>query len=273
MGRFDDILIVSDVDDTFLAKGGALPPNNIDSIKYFLSEGGKFTFATGRVHQALLVSIPAAKEIVNAPGIMTNGAYIYDFENNEMLQRKFLNPDDARKVAEFVFDYNDEVGIRYSSISGTSYCRFPPDYLGDYEKRVYKDSPLLPKEQWHFADCYKIVVRGKSEELDDLRSAIELRFGDLFELVKSGEDFLEIQKKGCTKGAAIDGLREYYQQKGVKVKIYACGDYENDLSMLKKADVAVCPSNACKAVKDICDMVLCHCNEGLIAYLINQING
>ena len=271
MGKFDDVLIISDIDGTFLAEDNGIPEKNISSLAYFLSEGGKFAFATGRVHQSLLSSIPMVNDIVNSPCIMANGGYLYDFKSEKMLNEKFMNPNDAQMVAEYIYDNSQEVGIRYSSVNGTSYCRFPPNYLGTYETTAYKDSPILDKKDWDFTDCYKIVVRGKCEILDKLRSGVKENFCGQFEPVKSGDTFFEIQSKDCTKGMAIATLREFFDKQGTKVKIYACGDYENDISMLQAADVAVCPSNASQAVKKISRWLLCSCNQGLIADLINKI--
>ncbi|MBQ1272136.1 MAG: HAD hydrolase family protein, partial [Clostridia bacterium] len=47
MGRFDGILICSDVDGT-LAEGKNIPEKNLEALRYFQSEGGLFTLATGR---------------------------------------------------------------------------------------------------------------------------------------------------------------------------------------------------------------------------------
>ena len=267
MGKFDNILIVSDIDDTFLGKGGVLVQKNIDALKYFLSEGGKFTFATGRVHGSLLNSIPIASEIMSAPGIMANGGYIYDFESSTVLNCKFMPEESTRKATEFAYDYNDEFGIRYSSPDGTVYCRLLPSYLG-VKEFSYRDALVLPRDEWSFKDCCKVVVRGRCGVLDELRRALEDRFGDILEIVKSGDTFLEMLPKECTKGSAIEGLRMYYHEQGTEVKVYCCGDYENDISMLKEADVAVCPSNATDEVKAVADLVLCSCSDGLIANLI-----
>ena len=270
MGKFENILIVSDIDGTFLGTGGVIVEKNIEALGYFLSEGGKFTFSTGRVHQSLLNTIPIADKIVSAPGIMSNGGYLYDFVFDEVLNAKTMDETLARKLVEYIYDYNDELCIRCSSPYETFYCRGLPIYHAHSEKS-YSGSKLLTRDEWNFKDCCKFVIRGRCEALDELRAALEEKFGDELEIMKSGETFLEVLPFGCSKGSAIGGLREYYRGHGVDVKVYACGDYENDISMLKVADVAVCPSNASDEVKAISDMILCHCSEGLIANLIEII--
>jgi hydroxymethylpyrimidine pyrophosphatase-like HAD family hydrolase len=116
------------------------------------------------------------------------------------------------------------------------------------------------------------VIRDDPAKLDDLRKLIKLRFdGSNIEMVKSESDFLEIQAKGCNKGRGIEILRSNYLNSDKKIIFYACGDYENDIPMMKVADVAACPSNASDEVKAVADIVLCECDDGAIAKLIEKL--
>jgi len=58
MGKFDKVIIVSDIDGTFLGKNGRIVPENIEAIEYFKREGGSFTVATGREHFLVPPSLP-----------------------------------------------------------------------------------------------------------------------------------------------------------------------------------------------------------------------
>ena len=54
--------------------------------------------------------------------------------------------------------------------------------------------------------------------------------------------------------------------------IIAVGDYNNDIEMLKAADMAFCPSNAVNEVRNVCDVVLDNsCDEDAIAAVIDYI--
>ena len=53
--------------------------------------------------------------------------------------------------------------------------------------------------------------------------------------------------------------------------MYAAGDYENDLAMLRMANVPCCPSNAIDKVKEICKLQVCKCDDGAIADIIENI--
>jgi len=69
MGKFDGIIIVSDIDGTFLGRNGRLVPENLRAIEYFQKEGGSFTVATGREHFLVPPSIPDLDRICNIPMI------------------------------------------------------------------------------------------------------------------------------------------------------------------------------------------------------------
>ena len=49
MGKFDNILICTDLDGTLFRNDKSISQRNVDAIEYFKSEGGYFTFITGRM--------------------------------------------------------------------------------------------------------------------------------------------------------------------------------------------------------------------------------
>ena len=50
------------------------------------------------------------------------------------------------------------------------------------------------------------------------------------------------------------------------------GDFDNDLEMIREADLGACPSNAEESVKKAADIVLTHsCEDGAVAELIDII--
>ena len=148
-----------------------------------------------------------------------------------------------------------------------------PEVDHDLERVAPAKVFTLPEDEWiSIADWYKVVVRGPVERTDEFRAAAEAKWPGRFETSKSGKAYLEFQAPDTTKATMLPALREYVEKKvGKPVKIYACGDYENDLTMLAAADVAVCPTNALDSVKAVSDLCLCHHTEGLIASLIELI--
>lgn len=270
MGKFNNVFIVSDIDHTFLADDRSVPQKNLDALSYFKSEGGQFTFATGRSHHSLLQAFPNAAELLNAPAILGNGSYLYDYIDNKLIYPMYLEKEIALKVAGFILNTCPDTGMRILTSDTTLYTLINSYISYEMSSAWYQNiSKFQSPEEWTGEKWCKIVIRDDPDKLDKLRALMETEFAEEnIEICKSEADFLEIQSKGCNKGRGIEMLRESCLKQGKKIKIYACGDYENDLAMLKVADVAVCPSNASEEVKKISDLCLCSCNDGLIANLI-----
>ena len=98
MGKFDSVLLASDFDNTLIYTQGTLragkptPPlleNNRKALEYFIAEGGHFAIATGR---ALAMFQPLAAMVpMNSPGIVCNGAALYDFEEKKYLATRTMH--------------------------------------------------------------------------------------------------------------------------------------------------------------------------------------
>ena len=81
MGKFDGMLICTDLDGTLYNDDKIISDENLNAIEYFKSEGGLFTFITGRHH---IVSRDVYEEIKpNAPIGCLNGGGLYDYEKEK----------------------------------------------------------------------------------------------------------------------------------------------------------------------------------------------
>ena len=57
----------------------------------------------------------------------------------------------------------------------------------------------------------------------------------------------------------------------IKIKIYACGDYENDISMIRTADIGVAMENGIESVKNVADVTAPDNNSDAIAWIIDNL--
>ncbi len=271
MGIFENVLIVSDIDGTFLGSDKKPVERNITAIRSFIREGGRFTFATGRVHGTLLRSIPMAPEIVNAPAIVANGSYLYDIAAESVIAADYLDASRVIGAISLARNQYPEIGIRVSTSKGFLAFRVNGFIRKDLNSCVdsIKEADL---ERFSSDGWYKVVFRGESDLLDVFRAEIEVRWPGQFNIVKSEPTFLELQNYGCSKASMLAQLRAYCSAKDGKAPtVYAVGDYENDYEMLLAADVAVCPTNAMPMVREIADLSPASNDEGVIGALIEEI--
>lgn len=110
MGRFDGVLLASDFDNTLiytedaLLRGEPIPPlpeRNRQALTYFMAEGGRFAISTGRALAAFEKYAPLVP--MNAPGVICNGAALYDFTKQEYLFSALLD-ENARQRGQLVLD-------------------------------------------------------------------------------------------------------------------------------------------------------------------------
>lgn len=271
--KFKGILIVSDIDGTFLGNGSRVVPENIEAIERFKAQGGLFTIASGRMYLNVKTVVPEPAKLLNAPAIMANGTCLYDFSAEEIIDYAPLDKDLTARALAWVRENFPTVGIRVSTLTGfvtDSLTGFIKKDLAPYPNtvRVITDGVWCPRDEvW-----LKIVFRDEAQVLEDVRAGLEKRFPGAFEYGKSAMRYLEIQMSGCNKASMLVKLRKLAEDKlGRKVTVCACGDYENDLAMLGAADISACPENAIDKVKNIADLCLCHCDNGFIAALIDRL--
>lgn len=277
MPDFSNILIVTDLDGTFFGKHGSPIERNLKAVEYLKANGGHFTIATGRTNLNLKHKWRDAADLVNAPVVGCNGAMLCDLRTDEMIAGRLMNREHVLELIDLMLKEYPDLGSRISLEEG--FLSSPiqrercPEVDGDLNKVFPAKVFTLPEEEWiSLEDWYKVVVRGPVDKLDEFRLLVEKTWPERYTTSKSGAAYLEFQAPDTTKATMLPYLREYVEKKvGKPVKIYACGDYENDLTMLKAADVAVCPSNALACVKAVSDLCLCHHTEGLTAELIEFI--
>ena len=83
MGKFDGLLLASDFDDTLYGLDLRIPERNLEAIRYFTGEGGRFAVATGRAYRTIA---PNAQLVpMKAPAVLSNGAARYDFEEGRLI--------------------------------------------------------------------------------------------------------------------------------------------------------------------------------------------
>lgn len=270
MTNFSNFLIASDLDGTLFSSKGAPVQRNLDAIARFRAGGGLFTLATGRVELNIHGCIPEPKALLNAPGIMCNGAYLYDFTANVALDEEFMEEQVARDLITFAKCRFPDAAMRVGApnevrVEGLD-CPYTARDVASYRAECVR---IAPADTWRTDDWHKIVFRADAERIEQIRPLIEQRFGDRLSIVQSFSTIIELQMKKTTKASGIEKLRRYLGDDSRTV--ITCGDYENDIPMHRVADISVAPANAHPDVKALCDHVFCSNDEGVIADVIEAI--
>lgn len=266
MGKFDGILLCTDLDATLLNDEHKVSLENIKAIEYFKSQGGLFTFATGRVPSGARLMLEFVKP--NAPIVTFNGAGIFDFQKNKLLWGIYLD-DRAKKLIDYVKNHISDMGLVVCTDEKV-YFPFVNQWVDDYHK--LENFPLDTTPYGEISDKWKkALFVADSKDIPMIRKiCAESGLGDNFDFVQSTANYYEILPKGATKG---EGLKRLAEILGIdRCRIIACGDNENDISMVEYAGVGVAVGNAIDAVKDVADVVTVANNEHAISKVIDDLD-
>lgn len=268
MSDFSRYIIATDLDGTFFGPNGTRVERNMEAVRRFQAAGGLFTVATGRVHINIRNIIGEPAELLNAPAVMCNGAYLYDFQEKRTYAPQLMAAEDAAEILSFAQTRFPHIDFRVSTTDALLIARTDGFVSRDLHWYDAGTVQLIADGNWHLDDWYKIVFRDTPEHLSELRMSLKHVYGDRFSMTASGKEMLEVQSAGCNKA---EGLARLHAHCGHDRILIACGDFENDIEMLKVADIAICPENAMDAVKAICHRTLCHCKDGLMGDIVDLL--
>jgi len=278
MGKFTGKLLLSDYDNTFhytesaLTSGGGetatpVPPRNLEAVRRWTANGGRFTIATGRSLGAIRKQ--AEGITINAPIIVDNGGGIYDLAAERYIIRRLL-PEcalaDLNKVESAFPGTSMELYLTDNRIQALH----PTARNAQHAKLTgigYTEIKELNPETVS-TPLAKVLFIAEMSRLIELRSFMAAdHWEDRYEMIFSSDHLMELTAKGADKGGMA---RELKLLTGSETLI-CIGDHANDLPMLAAADRAFAPANAIEAVRASGATVVCHCQEGAVAEVIDRL--
>ena len=252
--KYDGILLCSDFDGT-LAVEATISEENIDAIKMFQTNGGKFTLATGR--SPAFVANKFSDISFNAPLISLNGAAIYDLKADKMLSMACLDDPSAFVIDIFTNEKCYQVNIFNKDFSEHFIKKSEPDCVERLAKCLVADYIL--KIVFIFEDTDTPVV---------LANKFRPLYSDKFYFARSWGYSLEVNSTNGTKGAALQKIKSLLPDVTTTVGV---GDFDNDLSLVECADIGYAVANASDEVKSVANRITVSCKEHAIAKIIYEL--
>lgn len=259
MAIFDGVLLCTDLDGTFLHNARA-SEENCRAVRFFQENGGKFTVATGRSH-AFVHSFE--NYTPNAPLIVSNGTMILD-----NLTRR---PLDICEMPAYTCDILDEL---YEEGLLNDVFLYDLDNGGTEVTDHRYWNPSLGTAPGKFFSktarpWLKMLLQAKNPaDSIALMELIRTRYPGMFETSRSYEIGMELHAPGSGKGPCAEKLRKLLG--GIDLLVGA-GDYENDISLIKSADIGYAVANAQPDVLAAADRITVDCQEHAIAQIIEDI--
>ncbi len=262
-------LVIFDVDGTLVNDDGELGERTKQKIKDLKKIGVLFSFASGRLHSAL---IPLAEELkIHSPLISLDGSVIKSTAGRHFVYRSFLKQKHVEKAIEFSEKYLVNIALCHTeAIYYTEQNSVIPklmDKFGATYKEVNTYDNLTSK-------TLEIVFAGDNRRtVEFIRDKLSFPFsiGISLSFFKSqtheGIHYLEVRRSGSSKGKALRRLLKYLKIKEEKTAVV--GDWYNDISLFETRAIKVAPKNAILELKKNADYILNKSNneEAVVDFL------
>ncbi len=248
-------LLFTDLDETLLCSDKSISEGNLKAIREMVKEGHKFVLATGR-------PLKSALQIATRYGFDKNGYYIssynggliYDCERGENLLTHAISIKDVR----FLLTKAHEAGLHshtYDSEHVVSLYDTPE--LNRYIKGISMPKLVINDLASHFEKnppikAIVISYEGK-DRLEAFQKSVRSYTDGRLSHTFSNPNFLEYADIRSSKGLSLSFLAD---QLGIRIEdTIACGDEENDRSMIEAAGIGVVMKNGTEVMKKYADYV------------------
>lgn len=277
MGKFTGVLLASDFDNTLihtepaLRTGAPIPPlsvRNREALEYFMAEGGRFAVATGRALAAFMRYADVVP--MNAPGIVCNGAALYDFAQEAYLETAMLEGE-IRERGQAVLDRFPDAAVEAYHVENVIHAVRPNEITRNHEHLTKVAVTEIPSLLDAPLPLGKLLFEAEHGTLEQVLLFLEEQgWREDYELIFSMPALLEMTAKGANKGAMVRRLAE---RLGISMEhVYCVGDEANDLPMLKAAAEGFAPANCNAVVRESGVTLVAHCADDALAEVISILD-
>ena len=138
------------------------------------------------------------------------------------------------------------------------------------EGRINHSTIIHQPDFWTRTDnvVNKCLIVGEREKVAALEAKLRATMSHRMDVYCSMPEFLECVPKGIDKGDSLSQLAQHLHI--AREAVMACGDGENDLSMIRYAGLGIAMANAVDSVKAAADFVTLSNDEDGVAYVVER---
>lgn len=258
-------MLVLDIDDTLMTSENTISDATYQALMKAQEQGKKVVLASGRPTPSMIETAKQLKlDHFDSYIISFNGAAITSMANGQELFSQRLETDAQDDIVQYiqakgltVLTYLDDYVVMDKS---NDYSHIESQLTGipdRYDPEAIANLSQLAKARMKF------IGVGDPDLVAAADAELEGRFGELTYATTSKPYFLEFVHHQVSKGQAIKVLCQHL---GLTLdQVIACGDGNNDLTMIETAGLGVAMANATPLLKEEADHItLSNDQDGLV---------
>jgi len=257
--------VVTDVDGTLLNSDGSLSEFSQEVLKEYVSKGGHLILATGKLFKSIR---PLCKEFsLTSKQIAGNGALIVDPVTERITILSKMDPSSVKSIIEILKKRKIEF-VLYKSNS----IHYEEGKIKEFNLNLIikggEGELLTSKNYNNWEGVIKILsfITDPSQEKIVREEVVGTCKG--IKVFRTSPYYLEFTKKGTSK---FNALKRVLKELKIGLEsVVAFGDQENDIELLKKAEIGVAVENAPFKLKDVTDYVTASCDDDGVANFIHR---
>lgn len=263
------MILALDLDGTLLDSHKQLSQVNLDAITHAQEAGTTIVLASGR-HPYSMARFADLLSLKERGGYLVafNGGQIIDYTTGSLLFERTLPIDALPRIVEWAHRYDLPILTfrRNVIISENPTNHYVVENAANNRMSIEGVKDFLAELKDLYQPPAKFLFPGDPELLPTVEAAMKADFGDTIGIYRSAPHYLEIVPPGIDKGHALLKLMETVGRN----TLIACGDQDNDISMIRAADIGVAMGNAEEEVKAVADYVAPTNDQNGIAHVIER---
>lgn len=223
-------LIASDLDGTIVAPDGSISERTKRAFLDARDSGIQIVFVTGRPFRWLTPIIEAFGGLGTV--ICSNGALLYDLEQDRVIWSRTLSSATARQAAQIILEWEPEAAFAAETTKGLHLGERFADRHHNFGVQAVLD---LASDAIDSEGIVKLLARSQRMPIEQFYAAVQPQLSELVSVTHSAFDvsLLEMAHVDIHKATT---LNQYCQRLGItKDEVMAFGDMPNDIEMLQFA--------------------------------------
>ena len=246
-------VLVTDLDGTLVTEEKKITGRTKDAVREMMKQGGTLILSSGRPSHGIW---HVARELE----LEQKGGYILSYNGGELLDCrdgsvKFSVTIPKNRIPEIIKLSRDYETAILTYEGDDVITESGEDFYVHGEARNVKMNVREVEDLISYLTfpVVKLMMVGTEEKIAEMEPIVREALGEEFSVFRSEAYHLEILPAGIDKGSGLRRTLEFLGDSAEEC--IACGDYDNDIPMVREAGLGVAMENGCPAIREAADYI------------------